>query len=193
MLTLSKTQQNHYIRTLFECIIAPQIELEAEYVALLFTVDGMQHPLFRGIPAPETDDSGHYALTRAGLAENRVAYLKGMYSKLLPSPRPFHTNIQIWSARSSNVSLTWDLIPLIQSAINNTSTILRVCSPRCKVPSRYMQLFLFAVVFMCLCTTRISTYRGRRYTHRSVIKYWASCQRTPKFTNTSDCACSSTG
>ncbi|KIP07366.1 hypothetical protein PHLGIDRAFT_35454 [Phlebiopsis gigantea 11061_1 CR5-6] len=72
------TQQDHFLRTLFECIITSRIELEAEYVALLFTIDDMQHPLFRGIPAPEMDEAGHYQLTRAELVERRLSYVEHM-------------------------------------------------------------------------------------------------------------------
>lgn len=50
-------------------------ELEAEYVALILTMDGMQHTLLQGIPYPSMDGSGNYQLSRTEFVERRVSYL----------------------------------------------------------------------------------------------------------------------
>lgn len=121
---MSKTQQDHFLRTLFECIITSRIELEAEYVALLFTIDDMQHPLFRGIPAPEMDEAGHYQLTRAELVERRLSYLERTCPDILYRSVIF-TNIQTcWEMLNTVSPWTRDLTPLLQSAINSMSDIL---------------------------------------------------------------------
>lgn len=74
-LIVTKAQQDHFLKIFFTCMAIQHPELEAEYVALIFTVDGMQHTLLQGIPCPSIDGSGNYQLSRTEFVERRVSYL----------------------------------------------------------------------------------------------------------------------
>ena len=53
----------------------PNVEKEIAYINLVFTVDGLQHPLLQGIPC-ESDDSGLFTMTSAMFIEQRILILK---------------------------------------------------------------------------------------------------------------------
>ncbi|EKM57028.1 uncharacterized protein PHACADRAFT_183566 [Phanerochaete carnosa HHB-10118-sp] len=75
-------QQDQFLKILFTCFAAQHPDLEAEYVSLVFTVDGLQHTLLRGLPYEPSGNSSIFNLSRVELVERRVAFLDCMLSRL---------------------------------------------------------------------------------------------------------------
>lgn len=101
---MTKAQQDHFLKIFFICMAIQHPELEAEYVALILTVDGMQHTLLQGIPCPSLDGSGNYQLSRTEFMERRVSYLDREFSGILDVYINIHA-LKRYSSQSRAVSV----------------------------------------------------------------------------------------
>lgn len=52
-----KEIQDRYIKVLMDCLIAIEVGLDSAYVALLFSVDGLRHPLLVGVPCERESEA----------------------------------------------------------------------------------------------------------------------------------------
>jgi hypothetical protein len=45
-----KTYREEFLKVLWESLVSSKITIEHEYASLLFSIDGLRHPLLRGLP-----------------------------------------------------------------------------------------------------------------------------------------------
>ena len=64
---------------LLECLVSPRITLENEFVSLLFSIDGLRHPMFRNLPMHTEDEDEDFYLTRLDFSLRRVVLFNGSY------------------------------------------------------------------------------------------------------------------
>ena len=60
-----------------ESIVAHVLTLEADFASLLFSIDGLRHVMFRGIPVRRDDDDGDYHINKSDLVVLRIAIFDG--------------------------------------------------------------------------------------------------------------------
>lgn len=71
----NQTQQEKCLEILLEALVAPQITLEHEYAALLFSIDNLQHMLFRGMSNLHKGEDGDYHISKDELQWYRNGFL----------------------------------------------------------------------------------------------------------------------
>lgn len=65
------------MEVLLEALVTSTVTMEHQYVSLLFSVDGLQHPLLREIVC-ERQEGGDYVISQDAFVEFRVQILSGM-------------------------------------------------------------------------------------------------------------------
>ncbi|CDO69890.1 hypothetical protein BN946_scf184884.g49 [Trametes cinnabarina] len=76
------TYTDRFVDVLFESLATPTVTLEHEYASLLWSIDKLHHPLFRGLSVGETGDDGDYHLTKHDFSEKRLELLGAMFKNL---------------------------------------------------------------------------------------------------------------
>jgi hypothetical protein len=58
-------------------MVSPKITIENEYASLLFSIDGLEHPLLRGIPYVLAPGMRDYEISRVEFVDLRFQILNG--------------------------------------------------------------------------------------------------------------------
>ena len=61
--SLSQSHKDNFFDVLFESVVTPEVTMEHQYISLLFSVDGLQHPLMDGLALQRGLD-GDYLVTK---------------------------------------------------------------------------------------------------------------------------------
>ena len=61
--SLFQSHKDNFFDVLFESLVTPELTMEHQYVSLLFSVDGLQHPLVDGLVLQRGLD-GDYLITK---------------------------------------------------------------------------------------------------------------------------------
>ncbi|KII85768.1 hypothetical protein PLICRDRAFT_44168 [Plicaturopsis crispa FD-325 SS-3] len=75
------THTDRFLDVLLESMVSPKITLENEYMSLLFSIDGLAHPLLRGVPC-QLEPGVDLEMSRGEFLNCRQAILKAMFSNL---------------------------------------------------------------------------------------------------------------
>ncbi|KAH7927866.1 hypothetical protein BV22DRAFT_245793 [Leucogyrophana mollusca] len=79
--------KDHFIAVLLESAVSATTTLEHQYTSLVFSVDGLQHPLLRGVPCELPIGSTRFDISKARYTEIRLLLLQTVFSNLSDSLR----------------------------------------------------------------------------------------------------------
>ena len=68
---LFQSHKENFFDVLFESLATPELTMEHQYISLLFSVDGLQHPLVDGLVLQRGPD-GDYLVTKQDLEPLRL-------------------------------------------------------------------------------------------------------------------------
>ncbi|KAH7914631.1 Mus7/MMS22 family-domain-containing protein [Hygrophoropsis aurantiaca] len=74
--------RDHFISILLESSVCARVTLEHEYVSIVFTLDGLQHPLLRGITCDLPADSVRYEISKVQFPATRMSLLSTVFGNL---------------------------------------------------------------------------------------------------------------
>ncbi|OSX59709.1 hypothetical protein POSPLADRAFT_1048198 [Postia placenta MAD-698-R-SB12] len=74
--------KERFIDVLLESIVTAKVTIEHEYLSLLWSIDGLRHPLFRGMPCEVPADTTDYNISRREFLENRLAFVERMFGNI---------------------------------------------------------------------------------------------------------------
>ena len=63
LINLFQSHKDNFFDVLFESVVTPEVTMEHQYVSLLFSIDGLQHPLVGGLALQRGLD-GDYLVTK---------------------------------------------------------------------------------------------------------------------------------
>jgi hypothetical protein len=69
--------RDRYIKLLMQCLIAIEPDLDAEYVALLFSIDGLRHPLLAGVPCERESEAVDFQIAPQAFEGHSLEILQG--------------------------------------------------------------------------------------------------------------------
>ncbi|KAF8517921.1 methyl methanesulfonate-sensitivity protein 22 [Hysterangium stoloniferum] len=73
------SRTDYFVKLWIEAIISPNITIQHEFSAVLFSVDSLRHPLLRDMPCIQVDPvSGYFNLERNNLKERRLQIVTSM-------------------------------------------------------------------------------------------------------------------
>jgi hypothetical protein len=72
----SQSHGDRFMHVLAESLVSATVTVEHKYTALLLSIDGLQHPLLRGVPLDRPDDSQDFFLTKSSFLATRRAILE---------------------------------------------------------------------------------------------------------------------
>ncbi|OBZ69025.1 hypothetical protein A0H81_11232 [Grifola frondosa] len=73
---------DRFTDVLFESLVPSRVTLEHDYVSLLFSIDGLRHPLLHDIPCELPDNTIDYKLSAEDFSEKRLDILEKMIDNL---------------------------------------------------------------------------------------------------------------
>ena len=74
-----KDYESHFLTVLLPCLVAYRITMENDYVSALLSVDGLRHPLLRGLPVTRRSEQEEFHMTRADFIDKRINFITGKY------------------------------------------------------------------------------------------------------------------
>ncbi|KAH9949775.1 Mus7/MMS22 family-domain-containing protein, partial [Amylocystis lapponica] len=103
--------KERFVDVMMENIVTAKVTIEHEYVCLLFSIDGLRHPLFHGVPCEPIEDSPDFKMSKTDFLDKRLSILETIF-----------TNLAISLDREVDGEMT--LIGLNQSCIGSLITML---------------------------------------------------------------------
>lgn len=61
-------------------MVTARVTVENEYLSLLLSVDGLRHPMFRGLPVQRDSEDVDFSMTRAQFLMQRTSIIEGSYA-----------------------------------------------------------------------------------------------------------------
>jgi len=76
-----QSHKDNFFDVLFESLVASELTMEHQYVSLLFSIDGLQHPLLDGLVLQRGAD-GDYLVTKPDLEPLRLTVVTRAWRSL---------------------------------------------------------------------------------------------------------------
>ncbi|CCL98524.1 uncharacterized protein FIBRA_00523 [Fibroporia radiculosa] len=76
------TYKDRFIDVLLESMVSPKVTIEHEYMALLFSIDYLRHPLLADIICERDEATGDYQISRLHFLERRATFLHKIFENL---------------------------------------------------------------------------------------------------------------
>jgi hypothetical protein len=70
-------QKDLFIKVLLESLVSAKITIENEYMSLLFSVDGLQHPLLYAVPCQIIPGTTNFNISKAEFLTQRLPIMNG--------------------------------------------------------------------------------------------------------------------
>ncbi|EPQ56427.1 hypothetical protein GLOTRDRAFT_138160 [Gloeophyllum trabeum ATCC 11539] len=104
--------QDRFLEVFFESLVAREVSIENQYIALLLTVDGLHHPLLRGVP---WDLNGEAELSKLEFLSGRLAFIEAVFINLVRVFREDH-DVQTRGQNQSNTELITSMLAAMQDS-----------------------------------------------------------------------------
>ncbi|KAF8524175.1 Mus7/MMS22 family-domain-containing protein [Gautieria morchelliformis] len=77
-----KSRRNQILGLWFECIVSPNVTIEHDFTAHLFSVDSLRHALFQNLPCIADAETGYFAFSREEFKRLRLPLIEAVLSNL---------------------------------------------------------------------------------------------------------------
>lgn len=71
-----QTYQFQFIDVLMQALAAAKVTIEHEYMSLLFSIDGLRHPLLEDMPCMREEEAADFKMSQKDFLDKRLSFVQ---------------------------------------------------------------------------------------------------------------------